>query len=221
MVEEGRSLSTFKPIAAQSSQSALTLHRVKVSVWFYFKVIWATTLARAIVCVMSNPKCARLTKRDILDEFDNPLSSDEEDCVAVDSDDVEVDHVEEEIYLPDEEDAEMAPTSPSSPQDMSECDNEDNTPLGNVFYSKDKQKRVMKWNKCPLDPSNIRTRASNIVLRLPGPRGIKDQFERERDKRPIYKTEIRAFIGFYFSLVVWAVEGNTQSIFGTIIVEVA
>ncbi|KAG8321986.1 hypothetical protein J6590_032715 [Homalodisca vitripennis] len=120
---------------------------------------------------MSNPKCARLTKRDILDEFDNPLSSDEEDCVAVDSDDGEVDHVEEEIHLPHEEDAEMAPTSPSSPQDMSECDNEDNTPLGNVFYSKDKQKRVMKWNKCPLDPSNIRTRASNIVLRSPGPRG--------------------------------------------------
>ncbi|KAG8287875.1 hypothetical protein J6590_027214, partial [Homalodisca vitripennis] len=155
--------------------------------------------------------------------------SDEEDCVAVDSDDGEVDHVEEEIYLPNEEDAEMAPTSPSSPQVMSECDNEDNTPLGNVFYSKDKPKRVMKWKKCPLDPSNIRTRASNIVLRLPGPRGeagntkteidcfnlyfdddviemivngtniyilgIKDQFERERDERPIYKTDIRAFIG--------------------------
>ncbi|XP_046658756.1 piggyBac transposable element-derived protein 4-like [Homalodisca vitripennis] len=65
----------------------------------------------------------------------------------------------------------MAPTAPSSPQDMSECDDEDNTPLGNIFYSKDKQKRVMKWNKCPLDPSNIRKRASNIVLRLPGPRG--------------------------------------------------
>ncbi|KAG8305632.1 hypothetical protein J6590_065552 [Homalodisca vitripennis] len=217
-----RDLSTFKPIAAQSSQYALALHRVKVSVWFYFKVIWATTVARAIVCVMSNPKCARLTKRDILDEFDNPLSSDEEDCVAVDSDDGEVDHVEEEIRLPHEEDEKwrLLPLP---------CDNEDNTPLGNVFYSKDKHKRVMKWTKCPLDPSNIRTRASNIVLRLPGPRGearntkteidcfnlyfdddviemivngtniyilgIKDQFERERDARPIYKTEIRAFIG--------------------------
>ncbi|KAG8304171.1 hypothetical protein J6590_100660 [Homalodisca vitripennis] len=121
---------------------------------------------------MSNPKRARLTKRDILDEFDNPLSSDEENCVAVDSDDREVDHVEEEIHLPDEEDAEMAPTSPSSPQDMSECDDKDNTPLGNVFYSKDKLKRVMKWNKCPLDPSKIRTRVSNIVLRLPGPREV-------------------------------------------------
>ncbi|KAG8290422.1 hypothetical protein J6590_081696 [Homalodisca vitripennis] len=96
---EGRSLSTFKPIAAQSSQCALALHRVKVSVWFYFKVIWATTVPRAIVCVMSNPKCARLTKQYILDEFDNPLSSDEEDCVAVDSGDGEVDHVEEDYPM--------------------------------------------------------------------------------------------------------------------------
>ncbi|KAG8305662.1 hypothetical protein J6590_065583 [Homalodisca vitripennis] len=133
---EGRSLSTFKLIAAQSSQCALALHRVKVFAWFYFKVIWATTVARASVCVMKNPKRARLTKRDILDEFDNPLSSDEEDYVAVDSDDGEVDHVEEEIHLSDEEDAEMAPSAPSSPQYMSECDDEEYTPLGNIFLFK-------------------------------------------------------------------------------------
>ncbi|KAG8246283.1 hypothetical protein J6590_087740 [Homalodisca vitripennis] len=176
--------------------------QVKVSVWVYFKVIWATTVARAIVCVMN-----------ILDESDNPLSSDEEDCVAVDSDDGEVDHVEEEIHLPHEEDAEMAPTSPSSPQDMSECDNEDNTPLGNVFYSKDKQKRVMKDILC-CDFPGLEVRLGTLKLRLVlyhhfdddviemivnGTNiyilGIKDQFERERDARPMYKTEIRAFIG--------------------------
>ncbi|KAG8285212.1 hypothetical protein J6590_085766, partial [Homalodisca vitripennis] len=109
----GASVPSNQYLLSPSPQCALALHRVKVSVWFYFKVIWATTVARAGVCVMSNPKRARLTKRDILDEFDNPLSSDEEDCIAVDSDDGEVDHVEEEIHLPDEEDAEMAPTAPS------------------------------------------------------------------------------------------------------------
>ncbi|KAG8323984.1 hypothetical protein J6590_103267 [Homalodisca vitripennis] len=100
---------------------------------------------------MSNPERARLTKRDILDEFDNPLSSDEEDCVAVDMDDGEVDHVEEEIHLPDEEDAEMAPTAPSSPQDMSECDDEDNTPL---------------VAKLPPGPFNVSQSAEDVTIRI-------------------------------------------------------
>lgn len=140
---------------------------------FTIKVVWATPVARATFCVMNEPKRTRLSHAEILDELTRDWLSDEEDIVENDSDDGESDHVEEENILSDTEslgDAEINLHQPGQDA-MTDDESDDNEPLGNIYFAKDKLKNVMKWKRNLPNRSQVRTRSRNIVLHLPGPKG--------------------------------------------------
>lgn len=119
---------------------------------------------------MSEPKRARLSEAGILDELLRECLSDEEDNIEDDSDDGEVDHVDEEDILSDTQSLEDEEIN--QPQEDSIVDDsDDDEPLQNIFFAKDKLKNVMKWNRSLPNRPNIRTRSRNIVLHLPGPKG--------------------------------------------------
>lgn len=134
--------------------------------------MWATTVARASTCAMSVPKRARLFDEDILEEFQHPLSSDDEDYAEGESDDGEDDNLETEVHILDEEEVGNEDNiEPTEDIDVTQIDDdEEDTPLGNLYFSRDKDKRVIKWRKF-VNPQSVRTRSCNIIVRLPGPKG--------------------------------------------------
>lgn len=116
-------------------------------------------------------KRIRLCDDAITHELFQGVSSDEDDIVENDSDDGEEDIVEEEIHESDTDEAVQEPNEPDEEiLDLDEDDGDD-VPLAYVYLVRDKDKNVMKWRKNPPLPRNVRTRAENIVVRLPGPKG--------------------------------------------------
>lgn len=114
--------------------------------------------------------CDDVLIRELLEE---ELSG-EEDFVENDSDDGEVDNIEEQIHeseeaVPDHQ--ANAPDEAASDNDQAASDDDgDDIPLANIYMVKDKDKNVIKWQKNAPLPRNVRTRADNLVLRLPGPK---------------------------------------------------
>ncbi|XP_022184406.2 piggyBac transposable element-derived protein 4-like [Nilaparvata lugens] len=113
-------------------------------------------------------KRIRLCDDALIHELFQEESSDEDDFVENDSDDGEEDIVEEEIHDSDAEEAVQQPDEESL--DIDEDDGDD-VPLANVYLVRDKDRNVMKWAKSPPLPRNVRTRAENIIVRLPGTKG--------------------------------------------------
>lgn len=112
-------------------------------------------------------------------------SSDEDDFVNNDSDDGEDDNVEVEDHVSDTEDVtgnQIVETTDVSVQSESGSEDDDDIPLSDLYMVRGKNKNILKWKKNPLrQPRNIRTRAENIVVRLPGPIGDAKNKTREID----------------------------------------
>lgn len=144
---------------------------VRVLHLFTIKVVWATPVAHAPFCVMSEPKRARLSDACILNELLHECLSDEEDMIEDDSDDGEIDHVDEEDALSDTQCLEDEEINQPG-QDLIASDNsDDDEPLEDIYFAKDKLKNVMKWKRSLPNRPNVRTRRRNMVLHLPGPKG--------------------------------------------------
>ncbi|XP_054265460.1 uncharacterized protein LOC128988190 isoform X1 [Macrosteles quadrilineatus] len=100
--------------------------------------------------------------------------SSDEDIIENDSDDNEEDQIEVKIDVSDIEEADL-PTD--QPENLQVVENEleqvssddDDVPLAHLFMVRDKDKNIIKWKTYPSLPRNVRTRAENIVLQLPGP----------------------------------------------------
>lgn len=129
---------------------------------------------------MGDAKRVCLSNEDILDALNTVDSDDECDEIYSDSDDGETDSLAEEIHLDDEE--ELDPDADAAdPDEGLEDDDEDDTPLSNLYFARGKDTSLIKWRKTPLGPANVRTRSSNIVIRLPGTKGAARDARSERD----------------------------------------
>lgn len=86
---------------------------------------------------MGDAKRIRLDSDAILDALNTFDSDDDPDVLENDSDDGESDASTEEVHLNDEE--ELDPTvNAADPVEGLEVDDEDNTPLGNLYFAKGK-----------------------------------------------------------------------------------
>lgn len=101
-------------------------------------------------------------------------SSDEDEIVQDDSDDGEVDDEELEEHFSDIEDAvdDQEPAVHHIVPPAQSYDEENNeVPLAELYLVCGANKSVIKWKKTPTELRNVRTRAENLVIRVPGPKG--------------------------------------------------
>lgn len=116
-----------------------------------------------------------LDESEIYNEILRDCFTDDEDVISNDSDDGEIDHVEEEIHVPDTENDNINADSSLEQvvDDLMNVDEDsgDEQPLADLYFSKDKLNNIMKWKKSVPSRPNIRTRSRNIVLHLPGSKG--------------------------------------------------